>query len=70
MGHFYYMRNTVCQVYWLLSFLKSKKEACVITTLCIDFQLLYQVTDFYKTLYEIYAIQGHPNTILFNFLHQ
>jgi len=70
MGHFYYMSNTVFQGDWLFSFLKSKKEACVITTPCIDFQLLYQMTDFYKTLYKRYAIQGHPNTILSNFLQQ
>jgi hypothetical protein len=56
-----YFTNLI-NVVSLLYFVKERKYAYIITMLyvCPTFQLLKNLTDFHKTLYECYAIWGHP----------
>jgi hypothetical protein len=35
---------------------------------CLSFQHLNQLSNFYETWFELYAIVGHPIVILINFL--
>lgn len=51
---------------YLLSY--ERKQAFAITRLSVCVQLLNQLISFHETWYEHYAIRGHQNVVLFNFL--
>jgi hypothetical protein len=41
-----------------------------ILCMCVSLQILYQLTDFHKILYERYDFGGNPNLKLFNIYNE
>jgi hypothetical protein len=60
----------------LFSCIRKKKDRLVKSPCCVclrtcmpsPFQQLNQLADFHKTLYERYAVKGHPEAVILNFL--